>query len=83
MSLYVAGNATNHALQSLSGSALGEIVCTVGNHILYTGCPTDATRQLGNQIGLDFSGIGVWLSIHILIDRTLRSLELRSLNGCL
>ena len=73
----------DHALQRLARTTLGEVVGTVGNHILNTLSPTDGTRELGNEVSLDLSRISMRLSIDILIDRTLRRLDLRLLDGSL
>ena len=71
----------NHALQRLARTALCEVVGTVGNHRLHALCPTHARCELSNEVLLNLSRIGVGLAVHVLIDRTLRSLEVRLLDG--
>ena len=72
----------DHALQGLTRTTLCEVIGTVGNHILDTLCPAYRRGELSDQVGLDLSGIGMRLAIHILINGALRSLDLRSLDGC-
>ena len=73
----------NHALESLTGAALGEVVGTVGNHILHTLRPTDTAGELRDEVGLNLGGIGMGLAIHILVDGALGCLDLRLLDGSL
>lgn len=72
-----------HATQSLARTALGEVVGTIGNHILHTLGPTYGTGELGNEVGLNLDRVGMRLAVNILIDGADRSLHLNLLDGSL
>ena len=81
MSRYFTVDLGYHATQCLARTALCEVVSTVGNHVLHTLCPAHARCQLGNQVLLDLSSIGMRLAVDVLVDRSDGLLELSLLNG--
>ena len=67
----------DHTLQGLTRTALCKVVGTIGNHVLYALSPANRACELSNQVSLDLSGIGVRLSIYVLVNGALRSLGKR------
>ena len=75
MSGYIFVDTANHTLERLSGSALREVVGTVGNHILHALRPSYRTGELCDEVGLYLSSIGMRFTVHILVDRANRLME--------
>ena len=68
-------NFLDQSLQYSTRSAFGKVIGTIGNHILHCLGPAYGSGELSYQVCLDFSGICVRQSVHVLIYRAFRSMN--------
>ena len=59
----------------------GVLIGTIGNHILHCLGPAYGSGELSYQVCLDFSGICVRQSVHVLIYRAFRSMNFSSVDS--
>ena len=70
-------------MERLARAALGKFRGTCGKHILHLLRPEYGSRELLDKVLLDFLGLCVGQSIHVLIDGTLGRVEGRLGDGLL
>ena len=74
-------NFLDQSLQYSTRSAFGKVIGTIGNHILHCLGPAYGSGELSYQVCLDFSGICVRQSVHVLIYRAFRSMNFSSVDS--
>ena len=73
----------NHALKSLTRSALCEVCSSVSNHLLNLVCPLYRSSKLCNEVFLNLGRASVRLCVNVLINRADRSLKFSGIDCCL
>ena len=69
------------ALQHLARAQFLGLGHAIGHHVGNDVAPANGSGELLQQVGLDFGGIGVGLSVHILVDGATGSREVGSLDS--